>query len=357
MRSKMALSALLAVAVASALFIGGCGGKTQEAAKPGEKKLEEKIVVYSPHSKDILQYYAQKFEKEKGVKVEWLFLGSQEVYDRIKSEKDNPQADIFFGGPAYMHMMAKKDGLLQPYKPSWADTIEPAFKDNENYWFSNWKNVVVMFYNNRLVKPEDAPKAWRDLADPKWSGKVVTRYPLSSGSLRVLYSALVYQDYKKDKDPKAGYEFLRKLDANTKEYTNNNTALYQGIAKGEALISFYGLPDIQINIDKNKMPFAPIFPTDGTLVITDGLSMVKGAKHPNAAKEFIEFINSKEEAIYQANTYNRMPSRQDILDKCPEWMRNKFTVLEVDWQVILDKQNEWMKYWDENIKASAKVKK
>jgi len=105
MRKRWGLTALFLVLIVLC--------STAQATKAGGK-----IVVYSPHGQEILQYYADKFQKDTGITMEWLFLGAQECYDRIKSEKANPQADVFFGGPTSTFIQAKSEGLLQAYKPS-----------------------------------------------------------------------------------------------------------------------------------------------------------------------------------------------------------------------------------------------
>ena len=318
-------------------------------------KAGSKIVVYSPHGKDILEHYADKFQKETGVAVEWLFLGTQECYDRIKSERSNPQADIFFGGPTSTFMQAKSEGLLQAYKPSWDGKVDGIYKDKDSFWYGNWQTPVVIFYNNRLLTPDKAPKSWKDLVDPKWNNKIVIRYPLASGSMRSLYSAIIYQEYKKGMDPKAGYDFLKKLDANTKEYSNHSTVLFQSIAKGEGLVSAWAMPDVQTQIEKN-MPFSIIMPSDGSPVITDCVGIVAGSKNIDGAKAFVEFINTVDNAAEQANKFNRMPTRQDALAKSPAWMKMPVKAMDVDWSVLAAKQPEWLKYWEENIKGSEKVK-
>jgi len=42
---------------------------------------------------------------------------------------------------------------------------------------------VVDCYNTNLVKPEDAPKSFADLLDPKWAGKMVKGHPAYSGTI------------------------------------------------------------------------------------------------------------------------------------------------------------------------------
>jgi iron(III) transport system substrate-binding protein len=58
------------------------------------------LVLYSPHGRDQLTLLEQAFEAERpDVDVRWLDMGSQEVLDRLRFERVNPQADVWFGGP------------------------------------------------------------------------------------------------------------------------------------------------------------------------------------------------------------------------------------------------------------------
>lgn len=313
--------------------------------------LEDKVVVYSPHGKDMLEELANMFQaKYPNVKVEWLFLGSQEVMDRIRSEKANAQADIWFGGPSNMFMQGKEEGLLEPYKPTWSDKVAADFKDAQDYWYATFQTPTCIMYNNEKVKPEDAPKDWKDLADPKWKDKVLIRYPMASGTMRTIYAAMIWNYYINDKKPDAGYDFLRKLDANTKEYVNDSTLVYQKIARGEALVTVWNVPDTITNRDKNKYPFSFVIPESGVPIISDGLGIVKGAKHPNAAKAYYEFITSPEVAKLLADKYVRIPVRNDVPD-LPQWMKSPVKAMNIDWLQFGKLQPDWLKYWDESIKG------
>ena len=74
------------------LLLGACAGSDSGA---------EILTVYSPHGQDLLKAFETRFEERNpGVDVQWLDLGSQEVLDRIRSEKANPQADVWFGAPS-----------------------------------------------------------------------------------------------------------------------------------------------------------------------------------------------------------------------------------------------------------------
>ena len=58
------------------------------------------IVLYSPHGRDQLTLLEKDFERRRpDIDVRWLDMGSQEILDRLRFERVNPQADVWFGGP------------------------------------------------------------------------------------------------------------------------------------------------------------------------------------------------------------------------------------------------------------------
>src|SRR5262245_50659442 len=76
------------------------------------------LVLYSPHGRDLLGLVERTYEsKHPDVDVRWLDMGSQEVYDRVRSEKANPQADVWLGGPSTIFARGVRDGLLEPFDP------------------------------------------------------------------------------------------------------------------------------------------------------------------------------------------------------------------------------------------------
>ncbi|MFC0187098.1 extracellular solute-binding protein [Fictibacillus aquaticus] len=355
---------LSALGLSLSLALTGCmaGGdddkETAGGAPKSGKKLEEKVVIYSPHGKDILQQFEQKFEAEnKNVDVEWLDLGSQEVLDRIRSEKSNPQADVWWGAPSVMFNQAKGEDLLAEFKPSYADALDEEHHDSDWTWTGTSKTPEVIMYNTKELKKEDAPKDWDELLDPKWKDEIIIRYPLASGTMRTIFSAMIYRDYKDSQDPAKGYEWLKQLDANTKEYAANPEIMYNKVAKGEGKLSVWAMPDVVMLKETKNYPFDFIVPESGTPVLTEGIAIVKNAKHPEAAKAFYEFVNSQESNKTLAEEHYRIPTRNDIKD-LPAWIaETKIEAMDIDWKVFEEKSNEWMEHWDNNIKNKKKETK
>ena len=84
------------------------------------------VVVYSPHGRDQLTLLEHDFERSHPtIDIRWLDMGSQEILDRLRFERVNPQADVWFGGPTTIFDRGVQDSLLTPYRPAWHEGVGP----------------------------------------------------------------------------------------------------------------------------------------------------------------------------------------------------------------------------------------
>ncbi|MFQ5675650.1 MAG: extracellular solute-binding protein [bacterium] len=331
----------------------GCSSSENSDQSPRMKQ----IVVYSPHGKELLADFSARFEQANpGVKVNWLDMGSQDALDRIRSEKSNPQSDLWWGAPSSFFMNAADEGLLQPYRPSWADAIDSSYHDAQDRWYGNFLTPEVIAFNSQILSKESAPQDWDDLLQKKWRDKITIRDPLASGTMRVIYSAMIWRFFKESGSPRKGYDWLLRLDANTKAYPANPTLMYLQIARREALITLWNMPDIELQRDRYDYPFDYVLPKSGTPVLVEGIAVVANCKNPELAKKFYEFVTTRESFLMQAAKYYRIPARNDIqMETLPAWMSaTEIVPMEIDWKVFAEKSREWMKYWDANIKGRGK---
>lgn len=316
------------------------------------QELEEKVVVYSTHGEDMLEMVADAFTKETGVKVDFINLKGA-LADRVRAEKANPQSDVMYGAPSSVFLELKEEGLFDAYTPEWAGKIDPLFKDKDSYWYGTIQTPVMMFYNTEIIGEGDAPKDWYDLTMPEYKDKLVFRSALSS-SARATYAALL-QQFERRGELDKGWQFMKALDANTKNYYGSGSMLFQAVGRKEAAISFMVLNSIIDNKIKNKMPLEVIDAESGSPVITDGIALIHGAKHPNAGKAFVEFSGSAKVQAMLAQSFNRLPTHPDALADSPEWMADtSFKVMDVDWQDLASNQSARIQKWDTEIKDSAK---
>ena len=112
------------------LALAGCGGGAP--AKPEAKQL--KLTLYCGLLEEHMAKAVQEFQKDTGIKVEAVRMSSGEVLGRIRAEKNNPKASVWWGGPADAFIAAKQDGLLEKYQSPNAAKIPAKFKDPDGFW-------------------------------------------------------------------------------------------------------------------------------------------------------------------------------------------------------------------------------
>ena len=341
---------LNAYAVRSAL----CAGLL--AACSGDSRTP--LVIYSPHGRDLLTLFEQRFEAEHPeIDVRWLDMGSQEVYDRVRSERANPQADVWFGGPSLIFALAARDSLLACGRPSWAEAIPPRARGPGDCYFAAYETPAVILYAERAMRPEEAPQDWDDLLDPKWKGKLIIRDPLASGTMRAIFGLIMSRSLKTTGDTTAGFTYLRRLDGQAKEYVQNPALVSEKIARQEAMVTVWDLPDVLIS-RRRGMPVGYVFPKSGTVAIEDGIAVVRNSKHADAARMFVEFVGSVPMQLAAAREVFRLPARLDLpADSLPDWVRDvraRMVVADVDWNLLADRGPDWMRWWDQHVRGTGK---
>ncbi|HET9984059.1 MAG TPA: extracellular solute-binding protein [Longimicrobiales bacterium] len=314
------------------------------------------LVVYSPHGRELLTAFEQRFEAaHPDVDVQWVDMGSQEVLDRIRSEKANPQADVWWGAPAEMFTAAANEGLLESSTPSWGAAVPAEMKDPRGLWYGTYETPEVIAYNSKVVAAAEAPKDWDDVLDPKWKGKVLIRDPLASGTMRTIWGMVLDRSVRQTGDTAQGMAWLRRLDAQTKEYVLNPTLLYQKLARQEGLITLWDMPDIEELQAKTKLPIDYTIPTSGTPLVVDGVAVVKGAPHTAAARGFLEYVGGTEGILMAARDFMRLPARTDIpTDSLPERLRQARAQIRpepLDWARLQQQLPGWMRWWDEHVRG------
>ncbi len=313
------------------------------------------VMVYSPHGRDLLVLFEQAFEaRHPAIDVRWLDMGSQEVYDRIRSERANPQCDVWFGGPDAIFARAATDGLLAAYRPSWADAVPESSRGADNLYFGTFRTLPVLVYNSKLLAEADAPRDWEDLLEPRFAGKVLIRDPIASGVMRTLFGMVLAKSQVASGSTADGFAWLARLDAQTKEYVANPALLHEKLMRGEGEVTMWELTDTLLERQKG-VPFGYRFAASGTPVIDDAIALAARAPHRAAALEFLEWAGSVEAQALAADKAFRIPARTDIpRERLPPWAQEVLTAMQpavYDEQLAAAKGQEWMATWDRTVRG------
>ena len=309
-----------------------------------------RLVIYSPHGKEMLTDAEEAFEaRYPDVNVQWIDMGGQDAYDRIRTEQSNPVAGVWWGGDSPTFSRAASEGLLKPYQPTWAEHVPPSARGAAHHWYATFLTPEVILFDTTTVAMEERPRDWDDLLDPKWDDEIIIRNPLNSSTMRTIWGALIMRQPSVDE----GYAWLARLDANTKDYSADPTQLYLKISRREGKVSLWNMPDTYIQTELNAYPFGFVLPESGTPVLNDAIALVASAAPSEAARNFYEFVTSDSAIVDQANRFYRIPARTDIApDRLPEWIRHsRIREMNLDWERLRREGPGWMQYWDENIKG------
>lgn len=302
------------------------------------------LVIYSPHGRELLTLVERRFEAlHPDVEVRWLDMGSQEVLDRLRSERVNPQADLWFGGPTPMFARAARDSLLEP-----VDSGGPLY-------LSAYRTPAVIEYNSAALPASQAPHDWDDVLQPRWKGKLLIRDPLASGTMRAIFEMVMLRSLRQTGDTAEGWAWLRRLDAQTKEYVTNPALLHAKLERREGLVSLWDLPDMLL-LENEGRKLGHLFPSSGTPVIDDAIAVVRGARHAALAREFVRWVLTPGMQLVAAREAFRLPALSGLpADSLPAWARAVDSALKaepVDWDTVEAHGAQWMDYWDRHVRGT-----
>ena len=234
-----------------------------------------------------------------GVRTNARSGGTPVVYGRIVDWKGKPEADVFWGGePALFDKLAEKKLLAKHEVPAaLADAVPAsigkpkpiALKDPEGYWIGTALEAYGLVYHPRLLRRLGLTelKAWDDLLDPRLRGYLAQCAPTRSSSSHASYEVVL-----QSRGEQAGWEWLRRLAANTGLFTTRSRDVPSVVAKGEFAAGF-GVPSYMA-FEEAVAGFDLRFAAPrGAFVTPEPLAVLAGARHPKVARAFVEFLLSE----------------------------------------------------------------
>lgn len=227
-----------------------------------------------------------EYTKETGVRIPPDMKGSSAAMAALEAEKANPQADCAYYSGAIGYQATEK-GLHQAYKPKNFDKIPDGLKDPEGRWWTVHTAYIGFIVNKSALKGKPVPQSFADLLKPEYEGMVVYDDPTILGT-GFTYVYGMNAILKGGPDMNAGFDYLKKLDANILNYAKDT--VYNDVLRGE-------IP-IWINADGNglkmkyvdKGPIEVVIPSEGTITMPLVMGMVKGAPHPDTTKPYFDWL-------------------------------------------------------------------
>ncbi len=276
------------------------------AGSVGAQPHEGEVVVYTAAQSTIVQAIGPMFQQKTGIKVHFVEAGTGEVLKRARAEAANPLGDVLWALGA--EGMAANADLLEPYTVAEDAKIAAIYKKGMAGGRITPNNVtpMVVIYNKKLSSEAEAPKTWRSLADSKWKDKIAYAAADKSGSSYTILATLLTVFGDND----AGWRVVEDIMRNAK-ILPSSSRVPKGVADGEyhAGLTY---EDAAMRHVKGGAPVAVVYPDDGTSIPPDGNAILKGAKHPKAARIFMDYVVSKEVMDLLADKFALRSARVDV---------------------------------------------
>ena len=252
-------------------------------------KKEGQIIYYTSTDLPVAERLAKAFEaKYPDIAVRVERTGAERVFQRIGQEySSNIHAvDVVNSSDAAHFIVWKRDGILAPFVPEDVAKFYPPEHRDPDGQFASWRVwLSIIAYNTNLVKPEEAPRSFADLLDPKWKGKIVKAHPGYSGTIMTA-------TYQMQRD--LGWSFFEQLAKQNIMQVQSSADPPKKLELGERAVMADGNEYNIFQMKEAGRPVEPVYASEGSPLIIGPNGIFKGSPNPNAAKLFQSFCFSRD---------------------------------------------------------------
>ena len=246
--------------------------------------------VYTIWPENYARPMFQEFEKQTGIKVNFLRFSSGEALTRVIAEKNNPRIDVLFGGPVETFAAGIKEGIFEPYKSPSFTKLPPRFKHADGQWTAIADDPLVFMTNAAFLKTNNLkpPASWDDLLNPAYKNSLQMADARTSGTaVTRIFSVLEVNDRNEDK----AFAYLKKLRPNVQVYTKSGGGGTLPTGLGQAAGGIFFIVDA-LETKAKGYDVVISFPKEGIGSSAEAIALIKGAKNPEAGKKLIDFATS-----------------------------------------------------------------
>lgn len=270
-------------------------GALASACGGGER---DPLTIYTGRSESLVGPLLEQYSDENDVAIDVRYGDTNDLALLIATEGERSPADVYWGqSPGATAYLAGKD-LLAPLPENVQALVAEDFEDPQGRWVGVSGRQRVLVYNEDMVDEADLPDSVFDLTAPEYRGKV--GLAPTNGSFQDFVTAM-----RNLEGEEAAEKWLEGMAANDAQTYANNNAIVEAVGRGEipfGLVNHYynhqflaedpGLPSRNHEFAGGDI---------GALVIPSSASVLKSSDKQQEAREFIEFLLSRESQEYFAS--------------------------------------------------------
>lgn len=264
----------------------GADDMSMRAAKEG------RLVIYAATDLSAVRALIDDFERtHPAVRVEYHDMQTTELNTRFLEERRRGGGpDVMWSSAMDLQMKLVNDGHAMPYRSAVTTSLPPwaVWKDEA---FGTTMEPIVFVYNRNYFG-DQAPRSHAELlrllerSEASLSGRLVTYDPERSG----LGFMLQTQDVQAN--PTVFWRLAEAMGRNRAHTEATTSAMLDRIASGQAVLGYNMLGSYALRRAREDDAIGIVQPRDYTLVLSRVAFISRGARHPNAARLWIDHVLS-----------------------------------------------------------------
>jgi iron(III) transport system substrate-binding protein len=271
----------------------------------------ETINAYSIWPENWARPMLEEFEAASGIKVNFIRFSSGEALARVIAEKNNPKVDVLFGGPVETFAAGIKEGIFESYKPPAFAQLPDRFKSTDGQWTAIADDPLVFMTNVQFLKEHtlQKPASWDDLLNPAYKNMLQMADARTSGTaVTRIFSILEVNG----RDEEKAFAYMKKLRANVQLYTKSGGGGTLPVGLGQAGGGIFFIVDA-LDTKAKGYDVEISFPKEGIGTAAEGIALIKGAAHSDAAKKLIDWATSPAmQSLFIKHKINFVPANPAV---------------------------------------------
>jgi iron(III) transport system substrate-binding protein len=280
------------------------------------------------------------------LKINFVRAGSVETVKRFVAERSagvigadlihsaDPGGFDYFAQKGWIDKSLTDLPLVRDYRDG--------FYDAHDGWVALRATGIAIMYNTGTVKPDDLPKTWKDLLEPKWKGRIAISDPNRAGSsFSHLYA--MWKLY--------GPDYFKALAANGVMVAGDGSATREAVASGERDIAPVSEYDA-FEFKKLGKQVDVVWPQDGTVLLPAPLALVAGSKNADNAKALAAYMLSREGQQLIVDTTLTWSARHDVAAPEEKPALDSIKTISFDWTKVAAEKGTVLNLYFQNFQSN-----
>ena len=256
---------------------------------------DQTIKIYTGRHYDLEQAFSQ-FTEDTGIKIEYLEGSDAELREKLETEGDRTEADIFMTVDASNLALAASEEIFQSVNSDILDSSIPSqYRDEQGRWFGLSLRARTIVYNREALDDTDVPTSYAQLAEPEWKGRLCLRNSTSTYTQSLVASLIANEGRERAAEIVAGW-------TENAEILSNDIMVLDSIEQGKCDVGitnhYYLARKLEENPDFGvKLVWAEPEGT-GTHINISGAGITKNSDNPDLAQQLLEYLASDGQNLF-----------------------------------------------------------